>query len=105
MVLAFSFDLAFSLECVSARRCQALFQAKRSRGKNATARTLLDRIYSGFLYLLYDARVLLDAMLPGVRAIAGLRDGRGQHLDSPGNAGARCRRWDCRCGLFLDPDR
>ena len=85
LFLALSSGVAFPLERVLSSSRKAFFQADRPRGKNATPRLVLGGLHLGFLHVLHDAGVLLDALLRyGVRAAAGLGDGDGWRLGAAG---------------------
>src|SRR3984957_19791546 len=101
MVLALSFNLAFSLERLSGRGRQALIQTTGSRRTYAAAGPVLDRLYSRLLYFLYNPGILLNAGLPCVRVAAWLRHGPRMCLGSPRHSCLEHRLGDCSVSVFL----
>ena len=95
VLLAFSSDLAVPLERLLPRRCEALLQARRSRGANALVGAVLGRFHSCVFYLLDDARILFHALLSGSRAPSRLGPGNRRNMGYSRNARALRRLRVC----------
>src|SRR5580704_8264790 len=87
-----------SLERVLSGCRKAFFQARRSRESNEIAGALLGGVRDGVLHLLDDARILFDALLSGICAAFGIRDGAWRDLGKARNAGDFRDRWIARFG-------
>ncbi len=74
-ILGVPFAMAVSVERVLAGGFQVGLPEAGSGIAHAVDGAMLVRFYSGIFYALDDARVLLDAMLSGARAVAGFGDG------------------------------
>ncbi len=95
VVLAVSSAVAFSLERVSPRDCETVFQAGRSRGTRTPFGLVPDRIHPGFLHILDHAGILFHAVLPSASAALRFGHGRGRRVDQERRARPRS---DSRAG-------
>ena len=86
--LAVPSAVAVSVERISSGVAEAFLPAGGSRGQDAAAGALLDRLRAGLLHVFHHAGILFDAVLSGAGAAAGIGDGRGRRLDAMGNARA-----------------
>ena len=86
LFLGAAFGLAVSLEHVFAGGGQAFFQAGGSRRQDAPAGAVLGGIRAGVFHFFHHARILFDAVLSRVGAVAGFGHGAGRRVVAAGNS-------------------
>src|SRR5262249_40658970 len=77
--------LAISLERLFSSRGEIVFSSGGSRREDAAVMRLLDRILAGLFYVLFDAGILLDAVLYGA--------GSADRLGAGGSGSKRLGAW------------